>query len=426
MSFRTRLTIGFLGIAILAGLASAVGLSYVHAAADEVVGVADERGAQLVALAQASGSLLEFAGAVDRWRNRDAQAYAASPIRDEQGLAPDAARALTQARAAVDRLLGWLARYRDVADEPIERHDGQQMVELAEGLREIASAMGRLGMVDSTRHQEAAALHHQLLPMIHDAVEDESAELEAARLRAVSYRDAASAWGSLIVALAIVVASALGLMLARSIATPAAALRSAAQRLAEGDLEARVVVRGAPEFVQVAAAFNRMAEAVQKASAALNEKVTELNAVNALLENEMEKRRLASAAYRRSEERFHTVTGTANDAILCTDDRGRIIFANHAAQKLFGYPAAELIHEPISRVLALTLDNLVQKSLEVQRDSASPGVFPSTGIDREGNTLSLNLSLADWRTDLGHFFAVIAHRLDHRPAEPDDPRDPSR
>src|SRR5262249_42039650 len=62
-------------------------------------------------------------------------------------------------------------------------------------------------------------------------------------------------------------------------------------------------------------------------------------------------RRQAQKALRESETRFRTLAETASDAILTVDDAGRIVFANRAAESIFGHPVAALIGQPVAILL---------------------------------------------------------------------------
>ena len=57
-------------------------------------------------------------------------------------------------------------------------------------------------------------------------------------------------------------------------------------------------------------------------------------------------RRLAQKALRESETRFRTLAETASDAILTVDDADLIVFANRAAETIFGHPVSALIGSP--------------------------------------------------------------------------------
>jgi len=62
-------------------------------------------------------------------------------------------------------------------------------------------------------------------------------------------------------------------------------------------------------------------------------------------------RHLAQKALRESEARFRTLAETASDVILTINPAGQILFANRAAERVFGCPVPALIGEPLTRLL---------------------------------------------------------------------------
>jgi len=63
-------------------------------------------------------------------------------------------------------------------------------------------------------------------------------------------------------------------------------------------------------------------------------------------------RQRAEEALRDSEERFRAITTTASDAILLMDDRGRIVYWNLAAERIFGYTTDEVVGQNLHLLLA--------------------------------------------------------------------------
>ncbi|MDP2639285.1 MAG: histidine kinase dimerization/phosphoacceptor domain -containing protein, partial [Betaproteobacteria bacterium] len=55
----------------------------------------------------------------------------------------------------------------------------------------------------------------------------------------------------------------------------------------------------------------------------------------------------ADTALRESEEQFHQISGSAQDAIIMMDAAKRISFWNAAAERIFGYPAAEVMGQEL-------------------------------------------------------------------------------
>jgi PAS domain-containing protein len=70
---------------------------------------------------------------------------------------------------------------------------------------------------------------------------------------------------------------------------------------------------------------------------------------------------------------------TTADAILFVDEEGRILFANSATSRLFGYAASELIALPLTRLLP--------HALHVS------GVVELVGLAKDGEELPVELSM---------------------------------
>ncbi len=96
----------------------------------------------------------------------------------------------------------------------------------------------------------------------------------------------------------------------------------------------------------------------------------------------------AAQAVRESEERFHSITASAQDAILMLDSEGNISCWNAAAEKIFGYPAQEAMGQPLHDLVAP----------ERFRDAYRKGFghFKKTG---EGPVIGKTLELAGLRKD---------------------------
>jgi PAS domain S-box-containing protein len=69
----------------------------------------------------------------------------------------------------------------------------------------------------------------------------------------------------------------------------------------------------------------------------------EVAAANEAAQSELEERRQAEAALRKSQELHRRVVETSTDAIALFDLKGRILFASPASETILGYEAAELV-----------------------------------------------------------------------------------
>ena len=65
-----------------------------------------------------------------------------------------------------------------------------------------------------------------------------------------------------------------------------------------------------------------------------------------------QKRRQDEESLREREERFREISASAQDAIIMMDYEGNISYFNKAAEKIFGYTAAEAIGKPLHHLLA--------------------------------------------------------------------------
>lgn len=67
--------------------------------------------------------------------------------------------------------------------------------------------------------------------------------------------------------------------------------------------------------------------------------------------SDISERKRAEEALRRSESAFRKMLDSAIDGIVMSDERGRIVFANDSATRMFGYGADELVGQPIDALI---------------------------------------------------------------------------
>lgn len=63
-------------------------------------------------------------------------------------------------------------------------------------------------------------------------------------------------------------------------------------------------------------------------------------------------RKIAERALQESEDKFRTISASAQDAIIMVDNNGKISYWNAAAEKIFGYPAHEALGQGLHTLLA--------------------------------------------------------------------------
>ncbi|HTL70205.1 MAG TPA: ATP-binding protein [Candidatus Eisenbacteria bacterium] len=152
-------------------------------------------------------------------------------------------------------------------------------------------------------------------------------------------------------------------------------LVGATKRLARGEpVRLEGLMRQGDEFGVLARAFGEMTEALKKREAEL-----------------LEAGRAAAEA--RSNERFQALVVHANTAIISIDAQSRITLWNPAAERLFGYSAAEALgrdvapliipeeyrqshYEGMKRFLATGQGPLLDQSIQITAQRADESVFP--------------------------------------------------
>jgi len=124
---------------------------------------------------------------------------------------------------------------------------------------------------------------------------------------------------------------------------------------------------------------------------------------SALLERARELQ-AAEAVARDSEERFRSVARAATDAIVTTDAQNRVVFWNSAAERTFGYAAADIVGE--------SLDDLVPAARRVVHDAGAPfhlvgRTVETEGVRKDGATFPMEMSLSQWEAGGETFFTSI-------------------
>lgn len=136
-------------------------------------------------------------------------------------------------------------------------------------------------------------------------------------------------------------------LVVRRLTGPLLSLSDTANRVADGDFEARATVSSSDEVGVLATTFNSMIQGIQDSHRHLEERVhsrtAELNKANVELEAEIAGRKRTEQTLRDSEEKLRAVVETAVDGIVTIDARGIIQSINPAAEKMFGYSKNEVV-----------------------------------------------------------------------------------
>ena len=125
-------------------------------------------------------------------------------------------------------------------------------------------------------------------------------------------------------------------------------------------------------------------------------------------------------ALRHSEERYRVVAETASDALITIDDQSRMIYVNPAAERIFGYPAAELNGQSITMLMQPELLKRHLKGLGRYLSTRQPQI-PWTGVEvtgrhRSGAPVPLEISFGKYERDGRIFFTGILRDVTRRKA----------
>jgi PAS domain S-box-containing protein len=140
-----------------------------------------------------------------------------------------------------------------------------------------------------------------------------------------------------------------------------------------------------------------------------------LEAIGVQLERVAERER-AERSLRHSEQRFRSVTQTANDAIVSYDAAGVLTGWNRGAKTIFGFDEGDIIGRSLARIVP-----------DSSPSAASPAGFPRdfltdtagktlefAGLRKDGGVFPIEVSVASWESDGKAFFAAVMRDVTRR------------
>jgi PAS domain S-box-containing protein len=128
-------------------------------------------------------------------------------------------------------------------------------------------------------------------------------------------------------------------------------------------------------------------------------RTTELTNANKQLQQEIAERKLAEEALRENEEKFKSISASAQDAIIMIDNDGNISYWNEAAEKIFGYTKKEVIGKELHRFLGPErYYGAYRKAFGKFQKTGKGAVIGKTlelaGVKKDGIEFPLELSLS--------------------------------
>jgi diguanylate cyclase (GGDEF)-like protein/PAS domain S-box-containing protein len=126
-------------------------------------------------------------------------------------------------------------------------------------------------------------------------------------------------------------------------------------------------------------------------------------------------RRLARRALRASESRFRALAESTADAILTVDSEGIVLFANRAAEQVFGVAIPAIIGRPIERLVTGLPPFGTEGGIHGQRSLPPNRVsIECLGVHESGRKIPLELSVSSFRRQGKGLHTVVARDVTDR------------
>ena len=123
--------------------------------------------------------------------------------------------------------------------------------------------------------------------------------------------------------------------------------------------------------------------------------------------------RIATAdALRESEERYRLLADTSTDVLITIDDTLKILFANKASARIFGYTPVELLGQSVTLVVPEFAKH--KRAFEQGAKSALPKYVELTGAHKNGATVNVEVAFAEYLGKGKQYATGIIHDIGER------------
>ena len=138
-----------------------------------------------------------------------------------------------------------------------------------------------------------------------------------------------------------------------------------------------------------------------------------------VLARDVTDRKAAESAVRESEARLSSIVDNALDGIVTVDEEQRILVYNAAAEAMFGWPAAEMIGQPLERLLPRGSVASHRESLERYAESGVAArqmgeAGRVSGLRANGEEFPVEASISQTQVGAQRLFTVIARDVTER------------
>ena len=129
-------------------------------------------------------------------------------------------------------------------------------------------------------------------------------------------------------------------------------------------------------------------------------------------------RKKTETALSEAEQKFRSITESANDAIISADAKGDILSWNTAAERFFGYSSAEVLGKPLSIIVPNEFKQLHEQGIARVSSGGNKNVIGKTvelsGLHKDGHVFPIELSLSTWLISDNRFFCGIVRDITER------------
>jgi len=126
----------------------------------------------------------------------------------------------------------------------------------------------------------------------------------------------------------------------------------------------------------------------------------------------------AEKSLKESEERFHSIADSANDAIISVDHQGNVVFWNKAASHVFGYCEPEILNKPLTTLIPEESKSKHNKGFEVTNKAEISSISKKTrqfkGQKKDGSIFPLEITLSAWTLNNQRFYSCIIRDISER------------
>ena len=183
------------------------------------------------------------------------------------------------------------------------------------------------------------------------------------------------------------------ILLSKRVTRPIQKLVEGTRRIASGDLDFKIIARSKDEVGYLADSFNDM-------TSQLGESKKQLQDYTLNLEKKVEER---TKEIKKGKEYTGKLIETAQDAIICIDEKGIINIWNKSAEIIFGYSESEIIGQSVTTIIPERYKKRYQEGLNRFSKTGEARIMGKTveifGKTKGGIEIPIELSLSFHKTE---------------------------